>query len=483
MIAKSYLRAISAGGATQILTVTLGFLALWLTTLVLDKQAFGELMIGFSVVSILSLVLAAGPQGLVLYHVSRAEIAQETFDVVATCLWLVLIIGVGVSAVLWSGAEALAALIGKPDLVGWLPLLVPFLVFDSLLRVLASWEQGRQRVVTTALFRDVVPLAVRCALLAALPFLSLSPSVAGTSAAIAYASGPAIALGLLVVLQGGETWRPGRRLGAWDWKYIAQLTLNGLATKPQRSIDVLLVGAFASATATADYAVASRLANVLLTAKQVVALLLVPRLGWLLARNDRAQLFGEFDACRGLIMLVALAGAIGFTLAGPLVLGLFGGQDDYATAFQVLLVLSVAMLVRGAFGNSGQLLNQAGMPAWTLASTLVASVVLILAMVAAVPAYGAIGGAVAVALSALLSNVLIAWALRARAGLSTMRASVVLSLAAASGVLLLTAYGTIGLLAGAAALGVCWAGVLALYAGKVRRVLVCLRAGRRPSAT
>lgn len=483
MIARRYLRAVSAGGMTQMLTVALGFLALWLTTLLLDKQSFGEFMIAFAVVSVLSLVLAAGPQGLVLYHVSRAEPSQETAEVVAANVRIVLVAGLLVSAGLLGVSDAMAGLVGKPDLGVWLPQLIPFVVFDALLRVLASWDHGRQRVVRTALFRDVVPLGVRCGMLASILVFSTVPSTVGGGVAVAYVGGSAAALALLVLLQGPAAWRMRGRLVAWDYKYIGQLTLNGIVTKPQRSFDILLVGAFASATSTADFAVASRLANVLVIPKQVVALLLVPRLGLLLSRGEQGQLLKEFDACRGIVLLVALTGAIGFVLAGPFVLNLFGGGEDYDGAFRVLMILAIGMLVRGAFGSSVQLLNQAGMAGWTLASTLVASAVLILAMVAAVPAYGAVGGAGAVAASTVVSNVLIAWVLRARAGLSTMRLTVALSLGGASGVLLATAEGAIGSVAGALGLGLCLAVVLAIYAGEVRRVLGYLRTRRWPAAT
>jgi O-antigen/teichoic acid export membrane protein len=216
--------------------------------------------------------------------------------------------------------------------------------------------------------------------------------------------------------------------------------------------------------------------------KQVVALLLVPRLGWLLANGGETQLTREFDACRGLVLLTTMVGIIVFALAGPTVLGLFGGGEDYQAAFHVLLILSVAMLVRSAFGHGVQLLNQAGMAGWTLLSTLAASAALVAGMVAGVPILGAVGGAWAVTLSAVVSHGLIAFVLYARPGLSTMRSGVALVLACSAAVLIMMATGMVGPLAAALALAMCSAGLAALYAGEARRVLGILRNRRRPVA-
>jgi O-antigen/teichoic acid export membrane protein len=121
------------------------------------------------------------------------------------------------------------------------------------------------------------------------------------------------------------------------------------------------------------------------------------------------------------------------------------------------------------------LLNQAGMAGWTLMATLVASAVLVLGMIGAVPAYGAAGGAAAATVSALASSALVAWALRTRAGLSTMPSRAVLSLSLAAGVLLLIAAGLIGQWVGALGLLLCLGGLGAFYAGEARRVLMTFR--------
>ena len=82
---------------------------------------------------------------------------------------------------------------------------------------------------------------------------------------------------------------------------------------------MMLIGALAPATAAADYAMAFRLAQLLLIPKHAMSQLLIPRLGSLMEKNKtqniaQRDLWLEYDASRQLSLFLTLIGSIFFVL-------------------------------------------------------------------------------------------------------------------------------------------------------------------------
>src|SRR5690606_28200372 len=97
-----------------------------------------------------------------------------------------------------------------------------------------------------------------------------------------------------------------------------------ILNQPFRGLDIVVVGAFASASVVADYAIAVRLAQLLWVPKHAVAQLQVPRMGALLQKGDKNQLMLEYDAMRCLSLLAVFGGCAFLCVFGSPLLGLFG---------------------------------------------------------------------------------------------------------------------------------------------------------------
>ncbi len=331
------------------------FGVLWLQSTMMDKDSFGLFMMAFSLMFTLSMVLSAGFQALILYHVSRT--AQDNPDTITALssqiFWLSGILSLVCGGLIYGFSPHIARLMGHTALLPWLQNMALFIPVNTAALVLPSYSRARQRVKETLFFQEIFLNGLRVLLVGLLWLLALPP----LWTAHAYILSTLIPV--MVLFFRAPLW-PNvaySTLTRWDLTYALKSTAFQVLNQPFRGLDIVLVGFFTTASIAADYAMAVRLSQMLWIPKHAVAQLQVPRMGALLAKHDMAQLTLEYNAMRAVSLVAVLGACAGLLFFGGPLLSLFG---DYHSALPALYILAAASVIRTGFGASGDLLGMAG---------------------------------------------------------------------------------------------------------------------------
>lgn len=377
--------------------VGFGLFTIVLLAKYLPKAEFGYLILSLTAVQLAASVLSTSIEKTTLFVVSRQGEGgrpqeKSTFIIIAALV---------------GGAGTLVCLLiavflkrsGMTPTAEWIAWLSP-LVFATCLRsTINACLRAAQRASAFALLEYGLPSTIRfvgIVILILLSHISTVPPIA--MAFVIGALLPAL-IGLILLMPGLGFPKSIRQTGVI--RYGLTVMLTKLTSEPNKSLDVVLVGAMTSPLTSADYGLASRLANALSLVKQAIDTLLVPRIGHLHATGNSLQLRKEYALARdaGLSALL-LAGAC-FCLIGEPVLQYLG---NYEQAYQVILILLAAAIIRVGVGSTGNYLNMIGKPGMNLIATGTGVGVLLASSLFLIPVFGAKGGAVAVILSQVFMN-------------------------------------------------------------------------------
>ncbi len=168
---------------------------------------------------------------------------------------------------------------------------------------------------------------------------------------------------------------------------------------------VLVLGAFQSAAAIADYRAFIPVAGLNLMVIQSMRLLYTPAAARLYGRDDHRgldDLFGRTAAWIAIVTFPVFAVCTG--LAEPVAGLLFG--EEYVEASSVLVVLAIGTYFNAALGLNAVTLQVYGRVNYLLGATITAMLAGLGVQLWLVPRYGAMGAAVGTAAAAVVQNVL-----------------------------------------------------------------------------
>lgn len=371
---------------------------LWLLNDILGKEAFGVFMVAFSLGFTIAMIIGSGFQALLIYHIARLHENGEEERIrflTAQIFWATITLSALAALPVYLSASALENIMDLQGLSFWLPLISFFIPAHAAAIVLPSLPRARHNAEKTTFYQEILLNALRLAFLF-LIWLIVLPQDYIAYAYIASAVIPVLILFAQYPLP--LSFNKTQNLTLWDAKYVAKISLFQILNQPFRGFDILLVGAFASAGAAADYTMASRLAQLLWIPKHALSQLQVPRMGGLLDKKNYGQLMQEYNAIRTLTTIMVLLGCSAILWFSIPILNLFG---DYANALPPLLLLAAASLVRTGAGSSGDILGQSGHAGWSAVSAFLSLVILIAASILFIPLYGAYGAAMAALLGTI----------------------------------------------------------------------------------
>ncbi len=445
--AKPYAVGAAAGLLARALSLAAGFGNLWLLTQMLTKEQFAGYVVVFALVTWLALAGTAGLDRTILYRLSRVEAAPGELmggPLVAAALIAVLPVSAG-----FAGIVALGASLGYvghlPDLALWSAALAPMVVTTCLGRIFESWYWARGRITPSVLIPATGELARTVCL--AVAFFIL-PTVGGVAVAVITAAFVPLFLWSAIAPL-GKLRRP-IRMERHDVSYGLKAMLAKATYLGIHQIDVLMIGILATATATADYAVAARLALMVALIKGLLAPVLTPRLGRYSATGNREALLHEYDQVRLFGLVAALACAALFAAFGRPILAAFG---DYQQSYCLLMILAAGYVVNAGFGSNAAFLTIDGHAGWTLAArfTLLAAIAMLNLVL--IPAMSAMGAALSMALGMVAVNILLCYLIWRLDRLPTISPGLVVLLSVAYSLLLLVGFDAIGSLVAALGLG------------------------------
>jgi O-antigen/teichoic acid export membrane protein len=388
---KTYLSASAFALFSKGFNIVAVFGILWLQNMVMEKEAFGLFMMALSLTFTMSLVLSTGFQALIMYHVSRKSDAdpEQVKRIAGQSFWISGLMGLIFAGAIYAAAGPLAALMGHAALEGWLRNMALFVPVNTVSFVLPAYSRARQRIKETVFFQEIFFNFLRTGFIG-LIWIFMLPQYWVAQAYIWSALIPVVILFWLTPL-----WPHFGKLAftRWDIAYAFKSKAFQILNQPFRGLDIVIVGAFASAATVADYSMAVRLAQLLWVPKHAVSQLQVPRMGALLEKNDKTQLMLEYDALRCLSLLAVFAGCAFLCFFGSSLLAVFG---DYQSALPALYILAAASVIRTGYGAAGDLLAMVAYPKGSVTVSIISVLIATVGTALLVPPFGALGGAYAI---------------------------------------------------------------------------------------
>jgi O-antigen/teichoic acid export membrane protein len=366
---------------------------------------------------------------------------SEIGAVVSVALTPVLIAGTALAVATYALAPQLASLfmrdVPTEEAARLIRVLSPFLPLTTATLVLLAVSRGFGTMVPTVVVENFSKPALRLALVG----LAIAIGAGVFGATVAWAI--PIIIGLIVAgwvvrvrLREHDHVRPtggsgGEVSAGAFWRFSLPRGIAGILEVSLGWFDILLLGAFRSATEVGVYAAVSRTAVMALFALRATSMAIAPRLSALLSQGRRSQAQTLYQVMTWWLILLAWPIYITLAVFSPFLLGVFG--TAFTAGSTALTILSVAMLVNMATGNVNAVLLMAGKSTWNLAN---ASVVLALNVglnLLLIPPYGIEGAAIAWAISIVVLNLAAAAEVKLLLGLEPFGRGYGLATGAASG--------------------------------------------------
>lgn len=392
--------AVVAGGAKGI-KLFAALANLWLLNAILSKGDFGTLMIGVTLYFFTSAVVTTGFRSLVLYRVAALEEDDpDASNLGGSLLLSGFLTAAAISLIYVLSADVIAQVFGQPDLKFWIYALAAYLPFDLATQVLSYWHRARQKPLLSIIFIDITQPLFRLIALTITFFASLG--LGGIVAA--YIAEVALSFIILFIIKPLPLKLLHTSLTKSDFFYGLKTSGTQLLQQPTRSLDILLVGAFAGALATAEYALASRLIMVLMLGQQLIDPLITPRLRKFYKQENWNDLRTEYDMTKYFSFIVTLAGIAVFAMFGEHILKIFG---EYQNSFPLLMLLCASVVIRNGTGKSGDFLYMAGYAGTALICVALAAAIMLVGALLLIPGYAALGAAWALVISSIVLNGLV----------------------------------------------------------------------------
>lgn len=416
---------------------------IWLINRIAGREAFGEIMIAYSLSFILASAIAAQFQTIVLYHVSRDHHGHA--NKLGAALSYGFISGISAAAILAAFAPFIAGAMHKPGMEQWFSSMACMIPAFALNSILCTWHRARQNIPVMVMYFEIWPLLSRVVFL-----LAILVSTAGQKwIPAAYTASYLLPFIILYMRNPVLFLINPRNFTAWDMRYSAQMMVSQFMSKSVSNIVLFLIGIFAPATVVADYALAQKFAQIIQLPKQILSQIQMPRMGAQIEKGQTSELLEEFNATRALSLAAAISGTALFMLAAPFIFSAFEG---FHNAYIMFLILAIGAIVMAGFGSSGNYIGIAGYAGTGLLINAASLIFLVAAVLTFVPLYSGTGAAIAATLGSLFLMGLMALVIYHRDRLNTLTLSATIQMTLSGIVLTLAAFAPVPVYATALAL-------------------------------
>lgn len=419
-----HLSMVARGGVLNLVGAAVGgllsFGVVVVVTRGLGAREGGVFFVSVALFNLLAKTLELGADTGVVRAVSRdlaLERAANTRRTLIVGLLPVLLASIVTGTLVWTFSDELASLLARNSppgaLAPLLRILAAFLPAAPAATVLLAATRGFGTMLPTVLLDRLVkpaiqPLAILLVLLAG---LSTSAAVMAWAVPVGLTAVLAAAWVLVLLRRvervGGQRGGPTERyatLARAFWGFSAPRGFAGLFQVAIAWVDTLMIGALRSAREAGIYTAATR--YLLITTMATLAIIQVvgPKLGELMARDERAMANTVYQAATGWLVLIAWPVNLTILLFTPVLLSLFGGS--FGEGGSALMIVAGSVLFATAVGPVDVVLLMAGKSTWNLANTAVAMLLNIGLNLVLIPRMGIEGAAIAWAGSILANNVL-----------------------------------------------------------------------------
>lgn len=401
---RAYLTGAAGVTLAMAASAVAGFLSLWFLTQILPKAVFGGYTFVMAVLALLSGIATLGLDRSLLLIVARQPVWRGKLHGASLIRRVIVITGLlacGLAVALASMAGWLVDVGMVPEAEYWCRGLAIALVPMTAAKVLQAWFQANHRVATASLMPSLTDVT-RAMMLG----LVLAVGLGADGVALAVCVAALSPVVVLIFLANGRGQEISDRLRLAEFLKGLQFLTMRLANQGMQQIDLIIIGLLVSGSATADYAVAARLAVLAGYGSQAIAPTFTPRVRALIAAGEDEAVRAEFIQTRNGAFSVTLMAVTAILLIGQPVLGLFG---DFSGAWPLLLTLATGFVIKAGCGMHATLLAMHGEVGWSAVFRVIGLTCLILLAIVLVPIYGPIGAAISVVIVKAAMNAAGLW--------------------------------------------------------------------------
>jgi O-antigen/teichoic acid export membrane protein len=388
----------------------------------------GALFEGMAVLAICTYAaMFGGDYGVLkLMPTVRRESAGSELRLVVAALVPPIVVGLVICvALLTARTEITDAIVRRGNQLGTQHVLVVFAPFVPIAAVtqVACAAMRTWSIRDMVLVQNVFLPSSRLVLLLLVAQFRLTPP----TAAVAWAAPLAVCAAIACAYLLSKCLREHRRVGAVPadgstrrvalalWKFSGPRSLGGIFQILIAWLDVLLVGALASSSQSAAYAVASRYVITATFALNAIGIAIAPQLGRIFDRGDSKSAQMIYRESTWWVMAVTWPALVILVVYAPFMMHIFG--RDYAAGIVSLQILGLAMLLNTGTGNNAVALLMGGGSRENLAVNAGALALNVCLNLVLIPRLGAAGAALAWAASIAFTSLTTSLFLHRRTGL------------------------------------------------------------------
>lgn len=400
------IRLLLSGSIVRAYALATQLIVFAVAALIMPKFAFGDLMMAFGLIRVLSVGLGGGLASLLLYHTAR-ETNDEARQATQTSIAMVaLLLGIALSCLMLLGAQHLSQALGKPSLEPWLTALSPLLLFTLVSTALVGALDGQGRIISGMMLMEAGPNTLRL-ILFGIVYL-LAADAVWVAHALWFSVAIPASIACFHIIRFGPH-KPAL-LGAWDVRFASKYTVNAFAALQLQGVDLVIAGLLLDSNSTAEYAIASRVAALFPFLMQLSGKIFTARAGKMIAAGQITAVRAEAVICK-LHSIVAVFATTGLALLlAPLFLSFLG--QSYGGSNILILLLTYPAILRSFFAPADRVLHLNGHADWSMWIMICSFVIVCLLPFVLAPRFGAGSIPIAMMISSTILNPVIAYAVR-----------------------------------------------------------------------
>ena len=384
---RFYQKTTAAGLINAFCGKGLALVNLWLWNQLLLHDQFGDFIFALTIIEILALSATAGlDQGLIFRLTSGDE--REPRRLAGASIGM----AIGFGLVIALGTSIFGSF--------WIAALAAAVPIKAAAYVLGGWRRGNSQVPSAIFLEQSLPALIKTAILATAVLMSFGLRAVIVAEIVA----PIVAMAPFWFRDRLNPFAAIRR--RVEFGYSLPLMATRLLQRALDRSDIIMLGILATSAMVADYAIASRLAILVMFAHEMLNAAFTVRAGQFFGSENVKGAQAEYRRVQLAATMGALASATILGGFGVFFLSMFG---DFENAYPILLILILAQFAKVCFGPSGVYLKMSGHSKSTASLATVVLGLNILFNLWFIPKWEAAGAASATVLSMLITNTLTTW--------------------------------------------------------------------------
>ena len=409
---SSWARGGAVGLVGSFFGVALGLVWQFFLARILGPAGLGNFSLGFSVITVLSVLvplgLDSGAMRYVSFHYSKKDMAGTAGVIKFTTRISILLSLLITPLLVWQSNWIAVEIFKKPDFTRVLQILLLGLPLFVVFQVLGSILQGFQRIGTQLFAQQIlVPIFRLTGLLFVFYFIG-SVNANNVSIVIVIACALGVLTLSVAVYRQYPVHEANKIRTAFPvtdlMRYSSQSLLMSAVEQIGNGSQVFLLGFFVSSSEIGIYAVAAKAAMVLGLFLISLNLIAAPAISALYARGNEIGMHSLYKVITRWAFTLALPFFLIIMILAPDIMAVFG--SEFKAGAPVLQLIAIGQIINVATGPCGWMLNMTDHQHLNVLNNFLALLVAVALSLMLIPTYGAVGAALAVGSSTVLINLL-----------------------------------------------------------------------------